>query len=568
MDWKKNTRIWWCCIWGLVWCGFFLGVSAEEIENRNVKLAAEARLDLMAEPDVGELKSPRLVIGDGDAVRMNWIKPEDRPRSITVEFIVSPLGWRPFEVTFTPTGSGDVQLQLRGAWQQGKNEQVLKQEVLWDALKCDGAELANGSFETVEMGIPQGWQGSADILIAASERVPAVDGSHFAKTWHDVELSTRLNVAANRTVKLSGFSRAVIPDGFRELARGTTGDTPAHRAAKRFLRGVNFGNFLEVSPTQTWALPHRAEDLQHVHQEGFDHVRLPIGWHHYTGPAPEYQLKPDIFRKVDGLVAEARRLGLGLILNVHHFDEFTSHPDQQRRKFVSIWRQVAEHYSSDPDNLTFELLNEPKDAATTTVMNEIYAEVIREIRRSNPTRTIFVGPGDFNSADELFALRLPDDDWNLITTVHCYSPMYFTHQGANWTGPDFALTGVRFPGPPNTPIRVPMNRGFQSYVIDWMDKYNQRPAAENPSGPRAFAETIQRAKEWSDYYGRPIHFGEFGAYEKADPDSRAHYYRAIRQRLEKEGIGWAAWDWKAGFRYWNSRTDAPEPGMREALFGK
>ena len=85
-----------------------------------------------------------------------------------------------------------------------------------------------------------------------------------------------------------------------------------------------------------------------------------------------------------------------------------------------------------PTGLAFELLNEPKDAATTEVINPIFAETIRQIRRIDPKRTIFVGPGRWNSIGELPKLRLPDDDQNLIVTVHNYDPFYFTHQGADW----------------------------------------------------------------------------------------------------------------------------------------
>ncbi len=56
--------------------------------------------------------------------------------------------------------------------------------------------------------------------------------------------------------------------------------------------------------------------------------------------------------------------------------------------------------------------------------------------------------------------------------------------------------------------------------------------------------------------------------EKADPLSRANYYRAFRESAEKAQIGWAIWDWKAGFHYWNEQTNKAEPGMHEALFGK
>jgi len=90
----------------------------------------------------------------------------------------------------------------------------------------------------------------------------------------------------------------------------------------------------------------------------------------------------------------------------------------------------------------------------------------------------------------------------------------------------------------------------------------------NPSGPSAFKETIRKAKEWSDYFGRPVHLGELGCITSADPESRARFYAAFRKARSEAGAGWAIWDWSAGFRYCDQKQDEPMPGMREALFGK
>jgi len=259
---------------------------------------------------------------------------------------------------------------------------------------------------------------------------------------------------------------------------------------------------------------------------------------------------------------------LGVIINIHHFDDFTSHPKEQTARFEAIWSQIAAHYERAPDGLAFELLNEPKDAATTDVINPIFAVTIGQIRRLDPNRTIFLGPGKWNSAGELPMLRLRDDDQNLIVTVHNYDPFYFTHQGADWAGPDTKLTGIVFPGPPATALVPDPNRKLNPWVLTWLKAYNTEPTASNPSSPRAFQAAIDQAKEWSDYYGRPVHFGEFGCLTTADPASRAHYYRAFRESAEKAKLGWAIWDWKAGFRYWNEKTGRPEPGMHEALSGK
>jgi endoglucanase len=348
------------------------------------------------------------------------------------------------------------------------------------------------------------------------------------------------------------------------MKRITDRRTPAHLAAKGFMRGVNIANDLEAG--EHWAVPHTVIDLKQIRAEGFDHIRLPVGWHHYTGPAPDFKLSDEIFAKADYLVTNATALGLNVIINLHHFNEFTTDPAANTAWFHAIWRQVAAHYAHAPDSVAFELLNEPKDTATTVVINPIYAEAIREIRRTNPHRTIFIGPGKWNSPDELPNLRLPDDDDNLIVTLHCYDPMFFTHQGAGWAGPDFKVTGIHFPGPPKIPLEPDPTLQLNQWVLDRIKQYNTQPADSNPSSPRAFLPKIQKAKAWSEEFGRPVHFGEFGAYTTADQESRARYYEAMRQALDGAGFGWAIWDWKSGFNYWDTKTQQPLPGMRQALF--
>jgi len=225
---------------------------------------------------------------------------------------------------------------------------------------------------------------------------------------------------------------------------------------------------------------------------------------------------------------------------------------------------VAAYYSNYPPDLVFELVNEPNGNATTAILNPIYEEAIRRIRLSNPGRTIFVGPSQWQSINELNNLQLPANDSNIVTSVHCYDPFLYTHQGATWAGPDPSTTGLIFPGPPASPLTPAP--GISSWASNWIAQYNQLPAEGNPCSSLAFASKLDFARQWSDYYGRPVHVGEFGAFSTSEPNSRARFYTAFRSKCEEVGLGWAMWDWKAGFYYWNDATSQPATGLRNAMF--
>ena len=187
------------------------------------------------------------------------------------------------------------------------------------------------------------------------------------------------------------------------------------------------------------------------------------------------------------------------------------------------------------------------------------------LRKADPHRTIFVGPGKWNQVSELKNLVLPGDN-NLVVTVHCYDPFYFTHQGATWAGPDTKVTGIQFPGPPARPLVPDPALNLNSWVADWINRYNLLPTEQNPSSSLAFTGELKLAHEWSDFYGRPVYIGEFGCFTRADPDSRVRFYEAFRRACEQNQLGWAMWDWSAGFRYWDRKANRPVKGMREALF--
>jgi endoglucanase len=356
-----------------------------------------------------------------------------------------------------------------------------------------------------------------------------------------------------------------LPQNPPELQPLTSHRTPAYRAAKHFQRGVNLGDYLEASGN--WGVTVEAKEFAAMKREGFDHVRVPVGWQRYAGAGPEFKLSPEIFGKVDFAVTNALKNKLAVMINIHHFNELDKDPTAATEQFLAMWRQIAAHYQTFPLTLAFELDNEPHENATTELMNPIYARAIAEIRQTNPQRTLVVEPGGWGGIGDLGKLVLPPDD-NVIVSVHCYEPFFFTHQGAGWVGVDFKQTGFQFPGPPSEPLVADLKLNPKNYVLERIKAYNTLPTAENPSSARAFAGKLKYVHAWSEHYGRPVHLGEFGAFTKADAQSRANFYAAFRQTAEREKLGWCIWDWSANFRYWNRDQQTALPGMHEALFGK
>lgn len=505
-----------------------------------------------------------IIDGSGGVTRQFWLPSSDQDRTYSIHVDIDRFGWQKFAVEFVPENSGTVQLTLMGPFEPvepGSNT-IFLEEVLWDNIQATGGRVVNGGFESGGASI-QGWNGGRPV--ASNKDIEAVEGSRYARSWHNNGLSTSINVNAGRPVRLNFHARSAVPEGFAELAKPAAIDlpTPAQISRLKFMRGVGLGNYLEAPPNTWGTVVYRASDFALIRGEGFDHVRIPIAWHYHAGGAPSFTLSSAIFADVDFMVNTALANGLGAVLDWHHFDEFTAAPEPFTEKFYRIWEQIAEHYADAPPEVGFELLNEPRDLATTAVMNPIYAGAIQRIRRTNPDRAIFVGPGNFNGVNDLDHLTLPGDDWNLIATVHFYDPIYLTHQGATWVN-DVATLGIEFPGPPASPVTPPASV-TAPWALDWIESYNTLPSDRNPSSPDVLARRLQKIARWAEHTGRPVYVGEFGCFETAEDETRTAYYQSIREQLDALNLGWAMWDWKAGFHY--IKDGAPDPpGMRAAMF--
>jgi endoglucanase len=149
-------------------------------------------------------------------------------------------------------------------------------------------------------------------------------------------------------------------------------------------------------------------------------------------------------------------------------------------------------------------------------------------------RQIVVGSVGANSIKDLNGLELPEDDRRLVVTVHYYDPFGFTHQGASWAGPDSK---------------------------SWLGTKWTGTKAEQNAVRRDFNVAIA----WAVKHRRPIYLGEFGAYERADIESRARWTRFVVGEATRCKMGWAYWEFRSGFGAYDRQRGAWVEPIERAL---
>lgn len=301
-----------------------------------------------------------------------------------------------------------------------------------------------------------------------------------------------------------------------------------------FGRGIDMGNMLDAPRGANWAVELKPEYFGIIKQAGFDSVRLPVRWPDYALKFEPYRINPTFFNRVDEAVRQALDQQLQVVLDLHYYDELMLYPEAQRERFLAIWRQLAEHYRDYPDKLAFELLNEPVKNVTAEVWNKLVVDALAVIRPTNPDRWVVVGPVGWNSIRELEGLELPEKDRHLIVTVHYYEPFHFTHQGANWVGSE--------------------SRGWLG--TKWLG---------TPAEQRAIQRDLDTAIIWAVKHRRPLYLGEFGAFDRADFDSRVRWTRYVAEQAVERKMGFGYWEFCSSFGAYDRKQNTWLEPLKAAL---
>jgi endoglucanase len=250
-----------------------------------------------------------------------------------------------------------------------------------------------------------------------------------------------------------------------------------------------------------------------IKEAGFSNVRINL--HPFSFMDSNFKISSEWLETLDWAVKNSLEAGLMVILDLHEFNAMAADPVAKKEMFLSVWKQLAPRYKDLPDNVIFEILNEPNRKLTPELWNSFLVEAIELIRKTNPNRTLMIGPANWNGIESLSTLVLPENDKNIIVTVHFYHPMKFTHQGAPW-----AQEYANYKG------------------ITWTGTEEEKEEIDSK---------LQVAADWAKANDRPIYLGEFGAYDKADMESRARYTAYVARTAEKLGFSWGYWQFDSDF---------------------
>jgi endoglucanase len=333
-----------------------------------------------------------------------------------------------------------------------------------------------------------------------------------------------------------------------------------------FMRGMNLGNALEAPKEGEWGVTLDVSHFESYSKAGFDHVRMPVKFSAHASKSAPYTIDASFLARVDWAIDQALSHNLSIIVDLHHYDEMMKVPDEHSDRFLAIWKQIAEHYKSRPKTVAFELINEPNgDQLKGATLNRVLNDGLKVVRATNPDRIVIVDPWFWASAEHLNELDVPTDDANLVATFHCYNPILFTHQGAQFMGPEYQTTGLIFPGPPKKPVQPVPAASKVDWVRRWFENYNAKATEENPSGPKELNDYFDLAQKYFEKTGLRVYLGEFAANDRGDEGSRVRWTRYVREEAERRGYGWAYWDDGGSMKAFNVKSgDWVEP-VRDAL---
>jgi endoglucanase len=239
---------------------------------------------------------------------------------------------------------------------------------------------------------------------------------------------------------------------------GSKTDTPSMQYVKAMGSGWNLGNSFDSVNTDpdeddkgetTWDNPKVTKELIHaVKEKGYGSIRIPMTLERrYTvnenAAEGEYKyvIDEEWLARYKEVVDWAVDEGLYVMINIHHdswiwlSDWNGDTSSEEYRMYTDFWKQLAEYFKDEPEQVCFETINEPTFEATGEIsaqdkLDAINLAAYNAIRAvpENKTRMIVMPTMDTNheKGAPLYKLISSLKDEYIIATVHYYSEWVYS----------------------------------------------------------------------------------------------------------------------------------------------
>ena len=300
--------------------------------------------------------------------------------------------------------------------------------------------------------------------------------------------------------------------------------------------GVNLYNTLDavcwwcdehngLESESVWGQPYTTpEMIDEIAERGFKSLRLPVTWFNHMGPAPDYAIDEEWMDRVEEVANYAFDNDMYVILNIHHDDYqedqqgswlITTYDrqDEVADQIGKVWTQIANRFADYGDYLIFETMNEPREVGSpnewnggtqehrdvVNVLNQAAVDAIRATGGNNESRFVMIPQATASPQAAMTDLIIPNDDPNIIVSVHYYSPYSFC---------------LEEPG------------------VDTWGTNNEMNTVRND---------IEAISQHFVQNGRAVVLGEWGAADKDNLEVRREYYDVLATACKEGGITPIAW---------------------------
>jgi endoglucanase len=288
--------------------------------------------------------------------------------------------------------------------------------------------------------------------------------------------------------------------------------------------GFNFQWMFIQQPDRPGAtVDERALDFMVAH--GFNFVRVPMDYRHWTTNFEYFKPNEKILETVDTYLHACQERNLHLSLNMHRVPGYCINDNHLERHnlwteriaqdaFVHQWEMFAKRYANvSSQDLSFDLVNEPPRVGQHGMTRDNHEQIMRRtitaIRAITPTRAITLD--GLNGGHE----AMPElANANVTHSGRAYEPFNVSHWQAPWTS-------------------------------DW----NNQKTCEYPTEQwnRKTLEHFYQPWLEVERLGAKVHIGEFGCFNRTPNEIALRWFEDIFALFKQFRWGYALWEFDGAF---------------------